>query len=55
MRKIETINQQWMFSKSATEVPAAMPENWEKINIPHTWNGIDGQDGGNDYYRGTCY
>ena len=55
MRKIETINQQWLFSKSAAEVPAAMPENWEKINLPHTWNGIDGQDGGNDYYRGTCY
>ncbi len=23
--------------------------------MPYTWNGIDGQDGGNDYYRGTCY
>lgn len=27
----------------------------EVVNLPHTWNGIDGQDGGNDYYRGTCY
>ena len=26
----------------------------EHINIPHTWNAADGQDGGNDYYRGTC-
>ena len=24
------------------------------VNIPHTWNNIDGQDGGNDYKRGTC-
>ncbi len=24
------------------------------INLPHTWNNIDGQDGGNDYKRGTC-
>ena len=24
------------------------------VNIPHTWNAIDGQDGGNDYRRGTC-
>ena len=24
------------------------------VNIPHTWNALDGQDGGNDYYRGTC-
>ncbi len=26
---------------------------WTKINIPHTWNNLDGQDGGNDYYRGV--
>ena len=25
-----------------------------KIDLPHTWNNIDGQDGGNDYYRGKC-
>ena len=24
------------------------------VNLPHTWNDIDGQDGGNDYYRGIC-
>lgn len=24
------------------------------IDLPHTWNNIDGQDGGNDYWRGTC-
>ena len=29
--------------------------DWEEVTIPHTWNGIDGQDGGNDYHRGTCY
>ena len=26
----------------------------EPVTLPHTWNAIDGQDGGNDYYRGTC-
>ena len=26
----------------------------EKVNIPHTWNGIDGQDGGDDYLRTAC-
>ena len=25
-----------------------------QVNLPHTWNAADGQDGGNDYYRGTC-
>jgi len=24
------------------------------VTLPHTWNGKDGQDGGNDYRRGTC-
>ena len=28
---------------------------WEVVTLPHTWNAKDGQDGGNDYYRGTCY
>jgi len=39
----------------ATEVPATMPTLWDYVNLPHSWNGIDGQDGGNDYHRGTCY
>jgi beta-galactosidase len=25
---------------------------WSVINLPHTWNNLDGQDGGNNYYRG---
>ena len=24
------------------------------VDLPHTWNNIDGQDGGNDYWRGIC-
>lgn len=24
------------------------------VRLPHTWNSADGQDGGDDYYRGTC-
>lgn len=24
------------------------------VDVPHTWNAVDGQDGGNDYWRGTC-
>ena len=24
------------------------------VDLPHTWNSVDGQDGGNDYWRGTC-
>lgn len=55
MRNIKNINDNWLFSKEAKSIPHVMPHDWEKINLPHTWNGTDGQDGGNDYYRGTCY
>lgn len=26
---------------------------WETVTLPHTWNALDGQDGGSDYDRGT--
>ena len=46
MRKEQLINDNWLFRyHDGTE---------SKVNIPHTWNNIDGQDGGDDYYRGTC-
>lgn len=54
MRKIVNINRKWAFTKEHSEIPAHMPTTWDFVNLPHTWNGIDGQDGGNDYYRGTC-
>ena len=55
MRQIININQKWAFTKDAAEAPKTMPEKWYWVNLPHSWNEIDGQDGGNDYYRGTCY
>ena len=55
MRKVLNINRKWAFSKQATTVPAEMPSNWCFVNLPHSWNAIDGQDGDNDYFRGTCY
>ena len=55
MRQIINLNTKWAFSKEAEAVPAAMPEKWYWVNLPHTWNAIDGQDGGGDYYRGVCY
>ena len=55
MRQIINFNTNWAFTKEAEAAPATMPENWEQVNLPHTWNNVDGQDGGNDYHRGTCY
>ena len=55
MRQILDFNKKWAFTKNADEVPAKMPARWDWVNLPHSWNAIDGQDGDNDYYRGTCY
>ncbi|MBQ8249761.1 MAG: glycoside hydrolase family 2 protein [Clostridia bacterium] len=55
MRKTINFNSKWAFSKMATEVPTEICNKWDFVNLPHTWNAIDGQDGGNDYYRGRAY
>ena len=53
MRKVTNINSLWAFRK--TEVPpSSFDRNWDLVSLPHTWNNIDGIDGGNDYWRGTA-
>jgi beta-galactosidase len=46
MRITKNINAGWDFFKEG-EVP-------KQVTLPHTWNATDGQDGGNDYFRGMC-
>ena len=46
MRRKINLNKKWEFT--GTEKSAKM------VNLPHTWNAIDGQNGGNNYFRGTC-
>ena len=53
MRTIINLNQSWFFAKTP-DVPAALCSDWENVNVPHCWNAVDGQDGGADYFRGTC-
>lgn len=46
MRAITLLNNDWTFwGPTGAE---------ETVDVPHTWNNLDGQDGGNDYWRGTC-
>ena len=55
MRNTVNFNAKWAFTKqSYSEIPTSIPKEWYFVNLPHTWNAIDGQDGGNDYFRGTC-
>lgn len=46
MRRTEKIMKNWMFTSASGKR--------RPVDLPHTWNAVDGQDGGNDYYRGTC-
>ena len=55
MRTVYNFDEGWSFSKETFDtIPTEIDDAWKKINLPHTWNATDGQDGGNDYYRGTC-
>ena len=54
MRTIFNLNDSWFFRKDCPEVPISLPTGWDTVTLPHTWNATDGQDGGNDYFRGTC-
>ncbi len=51
MREIINLNNDWLFFKNPTE---PLSTDGENIDLPHSWNATDGQDGGNDYFRGSC-
>ena len=46
MRRTQTIMKNWLFTD--------LSGNQTMLDLPHTWNALDGQDGGDDYKRGTC-
>ncbi|HYC97205.1 glycoside hydrolase family 2 protein [Brevundimonas sp.] len=54
-RMILPLDDGWRFIKgdpagaSGTVVDDA---SWSAVRLPHTWNGVDGEDGGGGYYRG---
>ena len=54
MRTVININKNWKFIKANVAPEQAETAEGVKLDLPYTWNGKDGQDGGNDYYRGTC-
>ena len=44
MRHILSLNEGWSFRREGREA--------ESVKLPHTWNAVDGMDGGGDYWRG---
>ena len=55
MRSLININKNWKFIRKNIVLENYKKEKFKKVNLPHTWNNLDGQDGGADYYRGTCW
>ncbi|MBR5287094.1 MAG: glycoside hydrolase family 2 protein [Clostridia bacterium] len=54
MRQMVSLNRKWAFVMAPEGIPSAMPAPAYFVNLPHSWNAIDGQDGAGDYYRGVC-
>ncbi len=55
MRTIIDLDQDWKFIREDAGLPAEFPEHWQDVDLPHTWNAVDGMDGGGNYYRGRCW
>jgi len=56
-RLTQSINSNWLFRKDEAGLTAAqastLPNGWEKVSLPHTWNAADVLDDEPGYYRGT--
>jgi beta-galactosidase len=49
------INSAWKFNRADVanaQLPSFNDSAWSTVDVPHTWNALDGENGGNDYYRG---
>lgn len=42
MREIINLNQGWKFIREDAGLPVELPEHWQDVDLPHTWNGVDG-------------
>ena len=54
MRQTILLADGWYFKKDCPQAPNSLDTAWEQVTVPHCWNNVDGQDGGSDYFRGTC-
>ena len=52
------LNPDWKFIRQdvpGAEQPGFDDSAWQTVSLPHTWNNLDGEDGGGDYYRGPAW
>lgn len=55
MRNIINLNLDWRFVQEDAGLPKELPSEWLQINLPHTWNAVDGHDGNGSYDRGRYW
>ncbi|MDR1629387.1 MAG: glycoside hydrolase family 2 protein [Oscillospiraceae bacterium] len=54
MKQVFNINQGWLFSKTVPgDLGQRLPDA-ERVNLPHTWNTVEGRDGRADTSRRKC-
>ena len=55
MRKVINLNQDWKFIQQDAGLPDSLPVHWQTVQLPHSWNAVDGQDGNGSYDRGRYW
>ena len=55
MRNVINLNQDWKFIQQDAGLPESLPADWQTVQLPHSWNAIDGQDGNGSYDRGKYW
>ncbi len=55
MRKIINLNKNWKFIQKDVGLPTTLPTDWQRIDLPHTWNAVDGHDGNGSYDKGRYW
>ncbi len=55
MRKVIPFNEDWRFIQRDAGLPDTFPDDWQRVNLPHTWNAVDGHDGVKGYDRGNYW
>jgi beta-galactosidase len=55
-RQLASLNPGWKFlaaDDAHAQEPGFDDGAWLPVDLPHTWNGLDGEDGGDNYRRGA--
>ena len=55
MRNIININENWKFIQEDAGLPSVYPADWQTVDVPHSWNAVDGCDGNGSYDRGQYW